>query len=242
VSKVLELAVLGLLKEQQLHGYELKKRLSDTLGGGSTNGVSFGSLYPALSRLEAAGAVKTVEERGEPGGIPFPMTGSFGGELAAFRARFPSRLPSRGRKVYAITELGEQLFADLLAGETFSGDEDRSFNLRLAMARYLEPDARVGLLSRRRGVLVERLARSRARLRAGSGRLDSYRVSLIEHASEMAESDIAWIDRLIAQEGLDRPIAQERLDHSVDGHLSQPHEAAQAHEISQLQEGSQFLR
>ena len=50
---MLELAILGLLKEQELHGYELKKRLSDTLGFGS--GVSFGSLYPALGRLEAAG-------------------------------------------------------------------------------------------------------------------------------------------------------------------------------------------
>src|SRR5581483_11197768 len=31
-AKVLELAILGLLKEQPLHGYELKKRLGDTLG------------------------------------------------------------------------------------------------------------------------------------------------------------------------------------------------------------------
>ena len=48
---MLELAILGLLKEQELHGYELKKRLAETLGVGS--GVSFGSLYPALARLEA---------------------------------------------------------------------------------------------------------------------------------------------------------------------------------------------
>ncbi|MCZ7535571.1 MAG: PadR family transcriptional regulator [Acidimicrobiia bacterium] len=29
---MLELAVLGLLREQPLHGYELKKRLGETLG------------------------------------------------------------------------------------------------------------------------------------------------------------------------------------------------------------------
>ena len=52
---VLELAILGLLKEQDLHGYELKKRLAETLGPLSS--VSFGSLYPALGRLERAGAV-----------------------------------------------------------------------------------------------------------------------------------------------------------------------------------------
>ena len=56
---MLELAILGLLKEQQLHGYELKKRLTEALGPFSS--VSFGSLYPALARLERAGAVRVVE-------------------------------------------------------------------------------------------------------------------------------------------------------------------------------------
>ena len=45
---MLELAVLGLLKDQPLHGYELKKRLGETLG--FLWGVSYGSLYPALRR------------------------------------------------------------------------------------------------------------------------------------------------------------------------------------------------
>ena len=52
---MLELAVLGLLAEQPLHGYELKKRLSETLG--PLWGISFGSLYPALRRLERWGAI-----------------------------------------------------------------------------------------------------------------------------------------------------------------------------------------
>ena len=52
------MAVLGLLKEEDMHGYELKKRLSDVFGLPSA--VSFGSLYPALSRLESAGASHVV--------------------------------------------------------------------------------------------------------------------------------------------------------------------------------------
>jgi transcriptional regulator len=52
---MLELAILGLLKEQPLHGYELKKRLGETLG--SLWGISYGSLYPALRRLEDRGWV-----------------------------------------------------------------------------------------------------------------------------------------------------------------------------------------
>ena len=63
---MLEIAVLGLLKEQDMHGYELKKRLADVFGLASA--VSFGSLYPALARLEGAGAVSVVTRTGLAGG------------------------------------------------------------------------------------------------------------------------------------------------------------------------------
>ena len=57
---MLEIAVLGLLKEQPLHGYELKKRLGETLG--FLWGVSYGSLYPALQRLENKGWITSAWE------------------------------------------------------------------------------------------------------------------------------------------------------------------------------------
>ena len=63
---MLELAVLGLLADQPLHGYELKKRLSETLG--PLWGISFGSLYPALRRLERAGAIDETEAHGAADG------------------------------------------------------------------------------------------------------------------------------------------------------------------------------
>src|SRR5205823_6504273 len=84
LSGVLELAILGLLKEHDLHGYELKKRLTETLGTFSS--VSFGSLYPALGRLERAGAVSAVTAEPDTVAVPVPMTGSLDGELAAYRA------------------------------------------------------------------------------------------------------------------------------------------------------------
>src|SRR3954451_11996983 len=124
-TDVLELAILGLLKEQELHGYELKKRLGETLGRAA--GVSFGSLYPALGRLESAGAVKAVEAN-VGGAGPIPMTGSLGGGVAAVRARRTSSRGARGKKVYGITERGEQLFEELLAADSGSGDDDRLFN------------------------------------------------------------------------------------------------------------------
>ncbi len=203
---MLELAVLGLLKEQELHGYELKKRLSDTLG--MLFPVSYGSLYPALSRLEAAGAVEAVQEGGGAAAAPIPMTGSLGGEAAAFRARRSGARGSRGKKVYSLTERDERLFEELLVADRLSGDDDRSFNLRLAFARYLPADARLTMLERRRAQLVERLARSRSSIRAHRERMDVYTRSLREHSTEITERDISWLDQLIATErgdGRDTP-------------------------------------
>ena len=202
---MLELAILGLLKEQDLHGYEIKKRLLEATGAFAT--LSFGSLYPALARLEAAGAVKAVEANAGARPMPSAATGSLGAELSALRnRRSASRPPSatgspRGRKVYGITETGEKLFAELLAASSNAhSDDDRAFNLRLAFARYLPVDLRLGLLERRRAQLIERLARARTSLRAGRERLDAYTTSLMEHGTETTERDISWLDRLIAIE------------------------------------------
>ena len=202
---MLELAILGLLKEQELHGYELKKRLVEALGPFSR--VSFGSLYPALRRLQAAGAVQSAETR--PGVEPVlpavPMTGSISGEAAAFRrSRTGSRRAdprsSRVRKVYRITARGEDLFDELLAADSGSADDDRAFNLKLAFCRYLPPEARLGLLERRRAQLVERLATVRTTLRTRRERMDAYMRSLVDHDAEATERDISWLDALIATE------------------------------------------
>ena len=45
---MLELAILGLLYEAPVHGYELRKQLSTRLG--AFRAFSYGSLYPALRR------------------------------------------------------------------------------------------------------------------------------------------------------------------------------------------------
>jgi DNA-binding PadR family transcriptional regulator len=219
---LLELAILGLLKEQDLHGYELKKRLNDTLG--LFSGVSFGSLYPALARLEAAGAVKAVEAKPDPV-MPIPLTGSLTGELAAFRALGPTSRPrrttgrpTRGKKVYGITDVGQHLFEELLATDNASSDDDRVFNLKLAFARHLPPEARVSLFERRRAQLVERLNRTRINLRARSDRptSDTYTRSLIEHGTETTEREISWLDRLIAGEQ-DSAQAPRSEPHSQEG-------------------------
>ncbi|MSO38044.1 MAG: PadR family transcriptional regulator [Acidimicrobiia bacterium] len=193
---MLELAILGLLKEQPLHGYELKKRVGETLG--AFWGVSFGSLYPALRRLEKAGDIEVVGagETGMDGG-EVPSTGSLAGEAAAARLRVvPGGSGRRGRKAYRITASGEAHFAELLAADD-SPDDERLFSLRLAFCRHLDPEARIALLERRRAELADRLAKAR---RNRGTTIDRYTRSLMEHRKSSTEHDLEWVDELIQAE------------------------------------------
>jgi DNA-binding PadR family transcriptional regulator len=193
---MLEMAILGLLEDQEMHGYEIRRRLRDELG--MLSNVSFGSLYPALSRLERSGSVVATENPESASRRPMvPMTGSLTGERAALRSlRSSGTRNKRSRRVYRITESGRRQFTDLLGAEGTSGDEARSFGLRLAFARYLPPQARIRMFERRRAQLVERLSASRA-VAQGADRLDPYARSLVEHTTETTEREISWLERLI---------------------------------------------
>src|SRR5256714_7316614 len=168
---MLELAILGLLKERAMHGYQLKKRLSDTLG--SFWQVSYGSLYPALKRLQRETAVEMI---------------------------FPREQVGRRKNVYRITEKGEALFAELLERAGQEATEDSGFSVRFAFFRYLKPETRIRLLERRRAFLEgrwSRLGESVQRLKEG---IDSYTLSLMNHELSATEDDIKWLDDLIQAE------------------------------------------
>jgi len=185
---MIDLAILGLLDEQDLHGYELKKQLAELVGARS--GVSFGSLYPALARLEKGGAVKAVEAHTADATIP--MTGALSGEIAAFRARLGRPAKSRRtKKVYGITEVGRRRLGELLTDDS---TDDRTFAVQVAFCHTLLPEQRLALFERRRTVLEQRLA---DRSRVSGGRPDTYRSSLREHDTRTITHDLAWIDELI---------------------------------------------
>jgi DNA-binding PadR family transcriptional regulator len=195
---MLELAILGLLKDQPLHGYELKKRLGETLG--FLWGVSYGSLYPALRRLERGGAIEIVAPGSPPSAAPAPMpaTGSIGGETAAARLRRLPKPTRRTRKQYRLTPRGHELFAELLTADDAPGvEEEKAFALKFAFCRHLTSDARLELLERRRAGLRQRLAEARG---STPRRGDQYLRSLAEHRTESTARDLAWLDELIAAE------------------------------------------
>ncbi len=209
-STVLELAILGLLKEHPMHGYDLRKRMRENFG--LLSSLSFGSLYPALARLEAAGAVHEVPSEHSSSGVPpattFASVGSIAGERAAFRARLASRRATatrsgggtRGRRVYEITVRGEELFRHLLETEESKSEGGRGFALRWAFAGYLSAEERISLLQHRRAQLLATREGSRRAAESPWRPLDRYQRSLVDHDKEATEHDLNWIDCLIAAE------------------------------------------
>ncbi len=207
---MLELAILGLLKEHPMHGYDLRKRMREDFG--LLSSLSFGSLYPALARLEAAGAVHEVpSEHHSAAAAPattFASAGSIAGERAAFRARLASRRATatrtaggtRGRRVYEITARGDELFRHLLESEEPKSEGGRGFTLRWAFAGYLSPEDRILLLQRRRTQLLATREGSRRAVESSWRPLDRYQRSLVDHDKEATEHDLSWIDCLIATE------------------------------------------
>src|SRR5688572_25425219 len=93
---VLEFAILGLLHQSPMHGYELRKQLAQVLGG--LRSISYGSLYPALKRMHAAGLISTDE--------PDPR--------ALLPADAPPLTGRRGKVVYTITAEGKERFHELV--------------------------------------------------------------------------------------------------------------------------------
>jgi DNA-binding PadR family transcriptional regulator len=183
---MLELAILGLLKERPMHGYELRKQLSQKLGLFWT--ASFGSLYPTLKKLERRGVVEKVTPAGDE--------------------------RARRKQEYRITAAGEDDFLALLGELDASAWEGEKFSLRLAFFRYLKPEIRLRLLERRRSYLEDRLTQGdRALQRALRVRADTYTVALMRHGVDGINNDIAWLDDLIAAERL--RIWEDRADHSA---------------------------
>ena len=196
---MLELPVLGLLKEREMHGYELRKQLGAMLGPFWQ--VSWGSLYPTLRRLAKAGAVEKLETEAPVARRTTRSTRAKSTRAATkTRATAKTTLTSGRRKtVYRVTPAGDQLFTTLLE-ETAASVDAEHFTLKLAFFRYLKPEMRLALLERRRAYLTQKLNEFKENLKQYRERMDSYALSLQNHDMATTESDIAFIDELINRE------------------------------------------
>jgi DNA-binding PadR family transcriptional regulator len=171
---MLELAVLGILSESSMHGYELRKRLAAVLG--AFHRFSYGSLYPCLRKLQAEGYV-TADDAGAAG-----------------------RIGGRSRVVYTLTAEGKERLTELLGEGGPSSWEDEMFGVRFAFFGKTDAAVRLRILEGRRTRLEERREGVRSALARTRERFDAYTLELQRHGLESVEREVRWLTELIESE------------------------------------------
>lgn len=174
---VLEYAVLGLLQDAPMHGYELRKRLNSVLG--SFRAISYGSLYPCLRALVDESLI--VEDGPGDAGAP-PLSGK------------------RAKVVYRLTADGKERFQQWLDQSGPETWEDDRFGVHLAFFGRTDAEVRMRILQGRRSRLEERLAALRESAARGRERLDGYTLQLQQHGLDQVEREVRWLGELIDQE------------------------------------------
>jgi DNA-binding PadR family transcriptional regulator len=168
LTAMLELAILGFLRDRPLHGYDLRRRVAALMG--HVRPVADGTLYPAIKRMAAAG---WLVRKDEPG-------------VAAAPRRMLYLTPE-GR-----TELERRLRDP---GELDISDENRWFTL-LAFLRHLgEPKEQAAVLRRRLAFLEEPTSffYDGDRPMAAEEFADPFRQGLLTIAHATSQAELAWL-------------------------------------------------
>ncbi|WP_380174529.1 PadR family transcriptional regulator [Kineococcus sp. DHX-1] len=173
---VVLLAVLALLADGPMHGYEVRKRLDQRLG--VFRALSYGTLYPALRALQAGGCITETTEQRLPGTIS----------------------PKRARVVYEITAHGRDRLADMLEESGPEAWEDDAFGVHFALFGRVAPRTRLRILEGRRARLLERLEQMNRSIERTQTQLDVYALEAQRHGVETVRSEVDWLERLITAE------------------------------------------
>ncbi|MET7466010.1 PadR family transcriptional regulator [Nonomuraea sp. NPDC005501] len=179
---MLELAILGFLRERPSHGYELRVKVAALTG--HVRPVADGTLYPAIKRMAAAG---WVTRKDEPGAAAAPrrvlyLTGAGTAELER-RLRAPAPL-------------------DI-------SDENRWFAL-LAFLRHLDdPAAQAEVLRRRLAFLEEPTSffYDGDRPMGAEEFGDPFRQGLLAIARATGQAELTWLRTTI--DALEREAGEE---------------------------------
>jgi DNA-binding PadR family transcriptional regulator len=180
-SDVLEFAILGLLRDAPMHGYELRKRLNSVLG--SFRAISYGSLYPALRDLVERGLI---------------------GEAGTADASAPVLSGRRAKIVYELTADGKDRFAELVQRTGPEAWEDEAFGVHMAFFGSTPAEVRMRILEGRRSRMEERLSNLRASITRNRERMDTYTQALQRHGLEGVEREVRWLSELIENENNER--------------------------------------
>ena len=163
---MLDLAILGLLRDGPRHGYDLKQTLADL---GFVR-VSFGSLYPALRRLEKRGLIEAARASGRR--KAYRVTNEGRDELQMLLRTEPN--DSEGDRRFSLR------FA-------FFRYLEPALRIRSLERRRRQLVDRIG-------------DAQQSLRKAMTNHADHYTLALMRRTVLTTEADIAWLDELIAAE------------------------------------------
>jgi DNA-binding PadR family transcriptional regulator len=170
---MLELAILGFLKEESMHGYELKQRLAYLTG--HVRPISDGALYPAISRLEKQGLLVKEVEPNQNGMV---------------------------RQILSLTPAGEARLLDMLRhpSDVDISDRNRFFTI-LAFLKYLPQADQRTVLERRLAFLEQGKSffSTGGKPVKLAHEADPFRRGMLFIARETSRVEKAWLREMIEQ-------------------------------------------
>lgn len=170
---MLELAALGLLQREPLHGYRLMKHLELLMSCCIT--VNYGAVYPLLRRMEQRGYVAALAG--------------------------PEAKANSGRNLYQITEQGRARWLEKMQQypkESWVNGKSR-FMIKVFFFQDLAPSLRISLLEhrliqcqlRRQSLEAEKTTRES---------LDAYQLAGFQHGMALLDLEVDWLLQFLSAE------------------------------------------
>ena len=163
---MLEYIILGFLQEMDLSGYDIKQCM--TYSTSNFFDASFGSIYPALKRLEERGLISSK--------------GAVEG--------------SKYKKYYHVLEEGKKEFLNWLAQPVdFSGIK-QEYLVKQFFYRYLPKDKVLILLEHFIGSIKETIKKLHGIEKTIEGNADYYRSSTLYYGLDFMSFALRWYERM----------------------------------------------
>jgi DNA-binding PadR family transcriptional regulator len=179
---MLELATLGLLQCEPLHGYRLKQQLE--LFMSSSISVNYGAIYPLLKRLEERGEIVTLSTDQTEAGP--------------------------NRKTYCITAKGRQRWHQKMMEhpqESWVNSRSRFFIKYFFFGNLEEPE-RIKLLENRLSFCQLRLTSVELEQLKLT---DPYQIEVWQHCLGVLTKEIQWLEEQLAKEQQQRRGSEQRM-------------------------------
>lgn len=166
---MLELATLGLLQKEALHGYRLKQQMELFMSGCIS--VNYGAIYPLLKRLEEKGLIMVFTEEEEETHHP--------------------------RKMYSITPEGREKWQEKMLDhphESWINSRSR-FMIKFFFFSYLEPSDRLTLLQHRLMTCKLQLENKEKDQKSMFNDDDAFQIEAWERYKWTIEDEIQWLNK-----------------------------------------------